>query len=145
MTYYDQDDQNAKPAVQQLTREGGKAVAEGSVVMNAAAYQAFVTSCAAAGSEIWTQARMAGILGAKHADSLVLIAHTLGISGIDITHSVNEAEKKVTVHCEVRTKERIGAETSALAGCAMVLMSLATSLRSIDRGMTIEGLRVAKE
>jgi cyclic pyranopterin phosphate synthase len=137
-------DEEKKPGVQ-VAREGGRAVAEGSVVMNLAAFQAFFTGSAASSSEAWTQARLAGILAAKQADEMVLVSHSVNISGIEMEYTVKEEERRVTVRCDVRTVERVGAETSALVGCGMTLMVLVNSLRAMDRGMSIESLRILRE
>jgi cyclic pyranopterin monophosphate synthase len=113
--------------------------------MNSAAFQAFLTSSGAGGSDTWIQGRLAGILASKTADQAMLITHSINVTGIDLSYTVNETERKVTVRCEVRTKERIGAETSAMLACGTTLMVLANSLRVIDRDMTIEGLHVVRD
>jgi cyclic pyranopterin phosphate synthase len=124
--------------------EGGKAAAEGSLIMNAAAFQAFMTGSSVGGSEAWTVARLAAIQGAKQADELILVSHSFNITGIEMEYDANEEEKKITVKCQVRTKERIGAETAALVGCGMALMVLVDSLRAIDRGLKIDGLKIVR-
>ena len=123
---------------------GGRATAEGSLVMNSTAYQAFMTGSSVGGSEAWTVARLAGIQGAKHADELVLVSQSFNIVGIEMEYEADEEAKKVTVKCQVRTKERIGAETAALVGCGMALMVLVESLRAMDRNLKIDGLRVIR-
>jgi len=124
---------------------GGEASCEGRVVMNAAAFQAFMTGSTSGTSEAWTVARLAGILGAKQADKHILVSHSFNIAGIEMEYEADEAGNHVTVRCRVRTKERTGAETAALVGCGMALMALVDSLRAIDRGMTIDGLRIVRQ
>ena len=123
---------------------GGQAAAEGSVIMNSAAFQAFMTGSSVGGSEAWTVARLAGIQGAKQADELILVSHSFNISGIELEYSADEEEKKVTVKCQVKTKERTGSETAALVGCGMALMVLVDSMRAIDRELKIDGLRIVR-
>ncbi len=125
--------------------EGGEATAEGYMVMNAAAYQAFMTGAEVGGSEVWLVARLAGILAAKQADEHILISHTFNLVAIEMEFETEEDEKKVTVRCLVRTKERTGAETAALVGCGIALMALVDSLRAIDRGLKIENLRILRK
>ena len=148
MTYlYDNDSAEDKKesSVPQIIRDGGKAIAEGSVVMNSAAFQAFMTNCSAGGNETWTHARLVGILAAKRADDMLAAPFSVSISGVDMQYSVNDGERRITVKCEVRTKERIGGETSALVGCGVVLMSLVNGLRAIDKVMSVEGLRILRD
>ena len=129
----------------QPAREGGKAIAEGHIVMNSAAFQAFLTTCASGGSEIWTQARLAGIQAAKRSDELTLIPNSIGLLGIELQFSFNESERKVTIRSDVRTRERISAETGALVSCGIAMITLVNSLRAVDRGMSIENLRILRE
>jgi cyclic pyranopterin phosphate synthase len=123
---------------------GGEAIAVGHVVMNEAAFQAFRTGSSTGMSEAWTIARLAGIMGAKQADELVLVSNTFTISGIEMSFETDEDSRKVTVKCEVRTRERSGAATAALVGCGLALLVLVDSLRAIDREMTIEGLQIQR-
>jgi cyclic pyranopterin phosphate synthase len=142
---FNNDAEDRKATMLQQAREGGKAVAEGSVVMNSAAFQAFLISCGGGGSDIWIQSRLAGILAAKQSDQMMLVSYSADVVTVDLSYSVDEAERRVTLRCELRTRERIGAEMSALVGCGVALLALANSLRAIDRDMAIEGLRIVRE
>jgi cyclic pyranopterin phosphate synthase len=141
----DRHDDEKKSGPAQPVREGGRAVAEGHIVMNSAAFQAFLTTCAAGGSETWTQVRLAGIQAAKRADELTLIPNSIGLTGIELQYTFNESERKVTIRAEVRTRARISAETAALTSCGIAMITLVNSLRAIDRGMSIENLRILRE
>ena len=123
---------------------GDRAVAEGSVVMNEAAFTAFVSGAGEGRSDAWTVARIAGIQGAKRADELILISYTYNINKIEMDYRVDNDSKKVTVVCEVTVTERVGAEAAALVGCSTALMSLVNSLRVVDREMRIDGLKVRR-
>ncbi len=138
-------DEEKEGAAREPENQGGEATCEGRVVMNSAAFQAFMTGSASGTSEAWTIARLAGILGAKQADEHILVSHSFNIAGIEMEYEADEENNRVTVRCHVRTKERTGAETAALVGCGMALMVLVDSLRAIDRGMTIDGLRIVRQ
>lgn len=140
--YSQADEENESGQVKE--KDGGEATAEGSLIMNAAAFQAFMTGSSVGGSEAWTVARLAGIQGAKQADELILVSHSFNITGIEMEYEADEDEKKVLVRCQVRTRERTGSETAALVGCGMALMVLVDSLRAIDRGLKIDGLRIVR-
>jgi cyclic pyranopterin phosphate synthase len=129
----------------QTTIEGDEAAAEGHVVMNEAAFQAFITAVDGGMSEAWTVARLAGIMGAKQADELILVSHSCNIAGIEMSFKTDEESNKVTIRCEVRTRERIGAATAAMVGCGLALMGLVNSMRAIDKEMSIEGLHLLKK
>ena len=124
---------------------GSQATAAGALVMNSTAFQAFTTGASTGGSEAWTMARLAGIQGAKQADVLILASHSFNIVGIEMGYDADEETNRVTVRCEVRTRERIGAETSALVGCGIALMVLVDALRAMDRSITVEKLRVVRQ
>jgi cyclic pyranopterin monophosphate synthase len=148
MTYmYDDDHFEEKKETASLTsvREGGRSIAEGSVIMNSGAFQAFMTNCSSGASDTWTQANMAGILAAKQADILLPIPYSVSLNSVEMSFTTNEEERRVTVKCDVRTKERIGAESCALAGCGIALMFLVNRYRAIDKAMSIEGLRILRD
>ncbi len=130
-----------KKSVQEV---GGQAIAEGSIRMNAAAFQAFHTGSADGSSEAWSVARLAGIQGAKHADELILVSHSFNIIGIEMEYEADDDEKIITARCQVRTRERMGAETAALVGCGIALMVLVDTLRAVDRSLKIDGLHVVR-
>lgn len=144
-TYRDQDSEAGEEGKKAPAHQGAQAAAEGSLVMNSTAFQAFITGASVGSSEAWTMARLAGIQGAKQADELILASHSFNIVGIEMSYDADEENNRVTVRCEVRTRERIGAETSAIVGCGIALMVLVDALRAMDRAATIEQLRVVRE
>lgn len=148
MSYsYDEEyvDSPRPGSVPQQPKEGGRAVATGSLTLNPGAFQVFMTGSAAGGSEIWWQARLAGIIATKGANQFLNLTHTINVTGVDISFEAVEAEKRINVSCEVRVRERHGAEACALLGCGMTLMAISNSLRVIDREILIEQLKVQKE
>lgn len=128
--------------VQKRVHEGGHALAEGTIKMSEGAFHAFVTGAEVGKSEAWTAARLAGIQGAKQADELVLVSHSFNISALEMRFMQDDDNNRVTIQCDVRTRERTGAETAALVGCGIALMVLVDTLRALDPGITVENLHI---
>ena len=90
-------------------------------------------------------ARMAAINAVKLTPSLILLCHTILIDAVDVRFSFLD---DVTLTCEVdvRSTGRTGVEMESLAGVAAACLTVYDMCKSIDRGMTIEAIRLlAKE
>jgi len=150
---YDYDSSYGKPVEEEDKKKdkmqkkeiGGQATAEGYIQLSEAGYQAFISGAHGGPGDAWTVARLAGIMGAKQADELVLVSNSFNLIGIEMEYETDEKLKSVTVRCEVRTLERVGSETAALIGCGLSLMSLVDSLRAIDRNTAVSGLRIKRD
>jgi len=144
-TYTDEnEDEQLKPPTQ-IQREGDQAIAQGDLLLSTPAFQAFLTACASGVSEVWMQAKLAGIMAAKRAGEFAYLPHSLNVTSVGLDYVLDEEHQKVTVRCRVATKEKIGAESSALIGCGITLMTMMISLRAVDRNISVEGLHVVRE
>jgi hypothetical protein len=64
-------------------------------------------------------ARIAGIMAAKRASSLIPLCHSLPIEKAAVDFSFDEAERSVTAICTVKTTGKTGAEMEALTGASV--------------------------
>jgi cyclic pyranopterin monophosphate synthase len=143
-SYRQTDIENDRKELIKPNLEAGEAVSEGVVALSPTAFQAFLERSAEGASDIWALSKLSGVMGAKQADERLLVPYIFNITGVDLSYKADESTHKITVTCVVRTKERISAASAALVGCGMALMTLVNSLRSIDREISIENLRVVK-
>ena len=116
-----------------------EAVAEGRITMSAEAAQAIRTQSAAKG-DVLAVARVAGIMAAKKTADLIPLCHPLPLSGITVELTVEDTA--VTVTATARTTHTTGVEMEAMTAVSAALLTVYDMVKSIDRGMTIEAVRL---
>lgn len=85
-------------------------------------------------------AELAGIMGAKKTADLIPLCHPLPLDGVDIRiEAESDALRVVAV---VHTEGRTGVEMEALMAVATACLTLYDMLKSIDRAMVIEDIRL---
>ena len=88
-------------------------------------------------------ARIAAIQAAKRASDLVPLCHPIPLTRIE----VDLAADGEVVRCRARaeTVGRTGVEMEALAAVQIGLLTIYDMCKSVDRGMTIEGVRLVEK
>jgi cyclic pyranopterin monophosphate synthase len=90
-------------------------------------------------------ARIAGIMAAKKTAELIPLCHPLALShiSIELTPEINHS----AVHCQVRaeTDGKTGVEMEALTAVQISLLTIYDMCKSVDRGMTIEGIHLLQK
>jgi cyclic pyranopterin monophosphate synthase len=116
-----------------------EAVAEGRITMSPEALEAFRAGTLAKGDAL-AVARVAGIMAAKRTSDLIPLCHPLTITraAVDITFG----DHALTVRATVSTEGKTGVEMEALTAASIALLSLYDMGKAIDKGMTIEGVRL---
>ena len=87
-------------------------------------------------------ARVAGIQAAKRTPDLVPLCHPLPIDHVSVDVAADEELPGMRVRSEVVVTARTGAEMEALVAAAAALLSVYDMAKSLDRGMTIEEIRL---
>jgi cyclic pyranopterin phosphate synthase len=87
-------------------------------------------------------ARVAGIQAAKRTPDLVPLCHPLPIDHVSVDVAADEELPGMRVRSEVVVTARTGAEMEALVAVAAALLSVYDMAKSLDRGMTIEEIRL---
>jgi cyclic pyranopterin phosphate synthase len=131
-------DVGAKPVSHRI------AVAEGRIHM-AAGTLARVLRGGFTKGDVLGIARIAGIMGAKRTADLVPLCHPLPLTKLEVEF-FPEAEL-AAIRCCVRaeTYARTGVEMEALTGVQVALLTIYDMCKSVDRGMTIAGIRLLEK
>lgn len=88
-------------------------------------------------------ARLAGIQAAKRTDELIPLCHLLPLDSIDVR--VELRRNHVYVWAEAKVTAKTGVEMEALLAVAVAALTVIDMGKSIDRSMTIEGLRMLEK
>ncbi len=117
------------------------ATAGARVVMLAATLARILDGTAPKG-DVLAAARIAGIMAAKRTAELIPLCHPLALSSVAITLAADEAGPAVEIAATVKTNGKTGVEMEALTAAAVAALTLYDMLKSVDRGMRIEALRL---
>lgn len=118
-----------------------RATAQGLLRCDAATVAMVVQERASKGAVIAT-AELAGVMGAKRTAELVPLCHPLPLTKIGVTVTPEPAIPGFRVTSEVRASGPTGVEMEALTAVSLACLTLFDMLKGVDRGMSIEGVRV---
>ena len=108
-------------------------------------------------------ARVAGIMAAKRTPELIPLCHPLALASVEVDFSPYRpaadegsaaqgraaqgpaAEAGIDIEARVRLVGRTGAEMEALTACAVAALTIYDMAKAIDRGMTVEALRLVRK
>jgi cyclic pyranopterin monophosphate synthase len=151
LTHFDQSghahmvDVADKPATRRV------AVAQGSIVMQAATL-ALIESGSAKKGDVLGIARIAGIQAAKKTSDLIPLCHPLALTRVAIEFSADRAmasptDTAPTVTCTatVETVGPTGVEMEALCAASVALLTIYDMCKAVDRGMTVHSLRLLEK
>jgi cyclic pyranopterin phosphate synthase len=85
-------------------------------------------------------ARVAGIMAAKRTPDLIPLCHPLPVTGIDVQFDVED--DGVRVETTARVTARTGVEMEALTAAAVAGLALIDMVKSVEKGVTIERVRL---
>jgi len=114
-----------------------RAVASGRIAMNAAALAAVREGNAAKG-DVLGVARIAGIMAAKRTAELIPLCHPLALTSVEVDLAIGETG--IEVIAVVTTLGPTGAEMEALTAVGVALLTVYDMVKTVDRGMRIEGI-----
>ncbi|MGJ3628098.1 cyclic pyranopterin monophosphate synthase MoaC [Sphingomonas sp. MMS24-JH45] len=116
-----------------------EATATGRITMSAAAATAIRDGSAKKG-DVLAVARVAGIMAAKKTSELIPLCHPLPVTKVTVDLAVEEAA--VVATATVATDGKTGVEMEALTAATVALLTVYDMAKAIDKGMTIEGVRL---
>jgi cyclic pyranopterin phosphate synthase len=119
-----------------------EAIAEGRITIAAPALEAIRTATLKKGDALAT-ARIAGIMAAKQTATIIPLCHPLPLDAIsvDLTMEADGIHAVATV----ATTHGTGVEMEALTAVSAALLTLYDMAKSLDKRMTIHGIRLLKK
>ena len=144
LTHLDEDGHPRMVNVGEKPDTNRMARAEGTVRMSAEAL-ARISSGAVAKGDVLAIARLAGIQGAKRTSDLIPLCHPLPIDGVEVVVEACVNQCLVRIESVVRTRWRTGVEMEALMAVNAAALTIYDMVKSIDRGMSIEGVRLLEK
>jgi cyclic pyranopterin phosphate synthase len=128
----------AKPATHRV------AVASGRIDMQAATL-ALIQSGTAKKGDVLGIARIAAIQAAKKTSDLIPLCHPLALTRVAVEFETLAEGPAVLCSATVETVGPTGVEMEALAAVQIGLLTIYDMCKAVDRGMTINGVRVMEK
>jgi cyclic pyranopterin monophosphate synthase len=120
------------------------AVASGRIVMKAATLRMIAAGRAKKG-DVLGVARIAAIQAAKRAPELIPLAHPIALTRVAVDFELEKRTSSVLVRARVECRGPTGVEMEALTAAAVGLLTIYDMVKAMDRGMTLERLRLEEK
>ncbi len=141
LTHLDEDGSAAMVDVTAKARTSRKAVAQGILRCSPRAYRLLVGGGNPKG-DVEQVARVAGIMGGKRAGELIPLCHLLPGASVGVDIEPDASLPGLRVIATATITERTGVEMEALTAVSVALLTAYDMLKAVDRGMTIESVRL---
>ncbi len=92
--------------------------------------------------DVLAVARLAGIMAAKRTSDLIPLCHPLALTRVEVDLWFDEAEPRILIEARVGLQGQTGVEMEALTAVSVAALTVYDMLKAVDRGMTIEDVRV---
>ena len=121
-----------------------RAMARARITMKAETASAVARGAIGKG-DVLAVARLAGIQAAKRTADWIPLAHPLALDALEIELRIDPPAGCVRVQAVARAQARTGVEMEALVGVTAASLALYDMCKAVDRGMTIEGVRLVEK
>ncbi len=122
------------------------ALASGSITMSLDTLKAVKGGSLKKGDVI-AVARIAGINGAKATSNLIPLCHNIVLDKVNVEFAFGENDTlgRIDITAEATATGKTGVEMEALTACSIAALTLYDMCKAIDKGMTIESIRLEKK
>lgn len=120
------------------------AAAEGLIRMSREALDAIQQGSVAKGS-VHEVARLAGIMGGKRTGELIPLCHLLPGTSVSVDIQEDPELPGLRIRAEARLTAQTGVEMEALTAVSVTLLTVYDMLKSMDRSMVLEGIRLLEK
>ncbi len=120
------------------------ATARGAIFMQAATLALIVEKKVAKG-DVFSVARVAGILAAKKTPELIPMCHPLNITAVEIDLRPEKNPPRVEIEAVVRVTGKTGVEMEAMTAAAVAGLTIYDMCKAVDREMTLGEVRLMRK
>jgi len=143
-THFDNNGNAVMVDVSQKDITSRTAIAKGIISMNNEAMKAVLGGAVKKG-DVFSVARIGGIMAAKRSAELIPLCHPLNFDKCTIDFSVNENSREIEAACEVKLSGKTGAEMEALTGVTVALLTIYDMCKALDKSMVIGNVRLCEK
>ena len=92
--------------------------------------------------DIFSTARIAGIMASKKTHELIPLCHNINIDFIRVDISVDSKMSLINVICESQTTQKTGVEMEALVACSVACLTIYDMIKSRDKKASITDIKL---
>lgn len=144
LTHFDQFGRARMVDISDKADTSREAVARGRVKMQPETL-ALIREGKVAKGDVLAVAQVAGIMAAKQTSCLIPMCHPLLLSSVTIEYTFDDENAAIEITSTVKTTGKTGAEMEALTAIAVSALTIYDMCKSVERGMRIEDIRLAKK
>jgi cyclic pyranopterin phosphate synthase len=120
------------------------AIASGSIHMRAETLALILEDKIEKG-DVFSVARVAGIMAAKKTSELIPMCHPLNITAVEIELMAQKEPARVDIEATVRVSGKTGVEMEAMTAVSVTGLTIYDMCKAVDREMTIGEIRLVKK
>ena len=95
--------------------------------------------------DVFSVARVAGIMAAKKTSELIPMCHPLNITSVEIDLSPQQKPARVEIDATVRVSGKTGVEMEAMTAVAVAGLTIYDMCKAVDREMSLGEIRLVKK
>jgi cyclic pyranopterin phosphate synthase len=95
--------------------------------------------------DVFSVARVAGIMAAKKTSELIPMCHPLNITSVEIDLTPAKNPARVEIEASVRVSGKTGVEMEAMTAVAVAGLTIYDMCKAVDREMSIGEIRLVKK
>ena len=95
--------------------------------------------------DVFSVARVAGIMAAKKTSELIPMCHPLNITSVEIDLQPQERPAAVKIEASVRVDGKTGVEMEAMTAVSVAGLAIYDMCKAVDREMSISEIRLVKK
>ncbi len=92
--------------------------------------------------DVFSVARLAGIMAAKKTADLIPLCHPLPLQNVQVALECNSEENCVEIYATANIYGRTGIEMEALSAVSVAALAIYDMCKAVDRGMRITDIRL---
>lgn len=120
------------------------AVARGSILMRVETLE-LIRGGKVAKGDVFSVARVAGIMAAKKTPELIPLCHPLNITSVNIEFSAQRNPARIDIEASVRVDGKTGVEMEAMTAVTVAALAIYDMCKAVDREMTIGNVRLVEK
>ncbi len=120
------------------------AVARGTIFMRAETLSLIMEKKVKKG-DVFSVARVAGIMAAKKTSELIPMCHPLNLTSVEIELTPQQDPPRVEIEAVVKVTGKTGVEMEAMTAAAVAGLTIYDMCKAVDREMTVSDVRLVKK
>lgn len=144
LTHFDEEGKAVMVDVgeKELTRR--VAIARGEILMRSETLQRILDRKVEKG-DVFSVARLAGIMGAKQTSSLIPLCHPLGLSSVEVDFTPDPQQGRVNIEACAKVTGQTGVEMEALTAVSIAALTIYDMCKAVDKEMVIGEIRLMEK